>query len=152
MQPYIVEEMCDEDGECIPTTPTAIRQVIDPDVSWTLRRMLVNSANHYAPVVWASQTANWGDQWLVPGYQVCAKTGTSSIPLPGGGYDNSATIGSVLGFAPADNARYAVLVKVDRPADIWGVATAIPLFQTVVSQILQYERLPPDPGLVSPGQ
>jgi cell division protein FtsI (penicillin-binding protein 3) len=152
MQPYVVEKIC-EDGECKETRPTARRQVIDPGVAWTVRRMLVRSANHYAPVVWAGQTGSYGDQWLVPGYQVGAKTGTSSIPIAGGGYDPNFTIGSVLGFAPAEDARYAVLVKVDRPRDdIWGVATAIPLYYHVVEQLLRYEGIPPDPHLRSPGQ
>jgi cell division protein FtsI (penicillin-binding protein 3) len=152
MQPYVVEKIC-EDGECTETQPVARRQVIDPGVAWTVRRMLVSSANHYAPVVWAGQTGSYGDQWLVPGYQVGAKTGTSSIPIPGGGYDPNFTIGSVLGFAPAEDARYAVLVKVDRPRDdIWGVATAIPLYYNVVEQLLRYEGIPPDPHLRSPGQ
>lgn len=151
MQPYIVEKFC-EDDECITTEPVERGQAIDPGVAWTVRRMLVHSANHYAPVVWASQTANWGDQWLVPGYEVGAKTGTSSIPLEGGGYDQSSTIGSVLGFAPAEDARYAVLVKVDRPADLWGVSTAIPLYQKIVDQLMRHEGIPPNPQLYSPGQ
>lgn len=152
MRPYVVEERCDG-AQCTTTTPTVLGQVIEPGVAWTIRRMLVNSANHYAPVVWAAQTGSYADQWLVPGYEVAAKTGTSSIPLPGGvGYDTTATIGSVLGFAPAEEARYAILVKVDRPADIWGVQTAIPLFQTVVDQIMTYERILPQPWLVGPSR
>jgi cell division protein FtsI (penicillin-binding protein 3) len=84
---------------------------------------------------------------------VGAKTGTASIPLPGGGYDPNYTIGSVLGFAPAEDARFAVLVKVDRPKDdIWGVRTAIPLYYRVVEQLMRHERIPPEPGLYSPGQ
>lgn len=153
MRPYIVEKRCDTDGNCLTTQPTVMGQVVDPGVAWTVRRMLVGSANHYAPVVWANQTGSYADQWLVPGYEVGAKTGTASIPLPGGGYDPYFTIGSVLGFAPGEDARYAVLVKVDRPKDdIWGVVTAIPLFYRVVDQLLRHERLPPDPGLFSPGQ
>jgi cell division protein FtsI/penicillin-binding protein 2 len=154
MKPYIVEQQCDSKGEnCVTTTPVEVGRPVEPGVAWTIRRMLVNSANHYAPVVWAATTGSYADQWLVPGYQVGAKTGTSSIPLPGGGYDPSYTIGSVLGFAPAEQARFAVLVKIDRPKDdIWGVSTAIPVYYNVVDQLLRYERIPPDGGLVSPGQ
>ncbi|MBX0327628.1 penicillin-binding protein 2, partial [Oscillochloris sp. ZM17-4] len=152
MRPYIVERRCQAE-RCDDTKPTQVGQPIDKGVAWTLRRMLVNSANHYAPVVWGPQSNNYDDQWLVPGYQVGAKTGTSSIPLDGGGYDPSYTIGSVLGFAPAEDARYVVLVKIDRPKDdIWGVTTAIPVYYNVVDQLLRYEKLPPDPALVNPGQ
>ena len=142
-----------EGQTCVATPPMTVRQVIEPGVAWTIRRMLVNAANHYAPVVWGPKTGNWADQWLVPGYEVGAKTGTASIPLPGGGYDPRYVIGSVVGFAPAENTRYAVLVKIDRPeGDAWGLDAAIPAFYEVVSQLMRYERLEPDPALVSPGQ
>ncbi len=152
MQPYIVERRC-EGERCTDTQPVVTGHPIEPAVAWTVRRMLVHSANHYAPVVWGPRTGDYSDQWLLPGYQVCAKTGTSSIPVAGGGYDPSYTIGSVLGFAPADGAHYVVLVKIDRPKDdIWGVSTAIPVFYAVMDELLRYERIPPDPSLFSPGQ
>ncbi|MFV9504915.1 MAG: peptidoglycan D,D-transpeptidase FtsI family protein [Oscillochloridaceae bacterium umkhey_bin13] len=152
MRPYIIERVCE--GEvCTDTQPTVMSRPVEPGVAWTVRRMMVKSANHYSPVVWGPRIGVWSDQWLVPGYQIGAKTGTSSIPLPGGGYDPSFTIGSVLGFAPAEGAQYAVLVKIDRPKDdIWGVGTAIPVFYKVMDEILRYARIPPDPNLVSPGQ
>ncbi|NTV63309.1 MAG: penicillin-binding protein 2, partial [Oscillochloris sp.] len=152
MRPYIVERVC-QSGHCTDTKPTQFGQPIERSVAWTIRRMLVNSANHYAPVVWGPQTGSYADQWLVPGYQVAAKTGTSSIPLESGGYDPNYTIGSVLGFAPAEDAHYVVLVKIDRPKDdIWGVTTAIPVYYSIVDQLLRYEKIPPDPALVSEGQ
>lgn len=152
MQPYIIEQQCE--GEvCVTTEPIEAGRPIEPGVAWTIRRMMVHAANHYAPVVWGPRTGSYADQWLVPGYQIGAKTGTSSIPLPGGGYDPQYTIGSVLGFGPAEEAQFAVLVKIDRPKDdIWGVATAIPVFYRIMEELMRYERIPPDPNLFSPGQ
>jgi cell division protein FtsI (penicillin-binding protein 3) len=139
-------------GEAAGMVQTPARQGWSP-VAWTVRRMLVKSANHYAPVVWAGMTGHYRDTWLVPGYEVCAKTGTSSIPDGRGGYVADATIGSVTGLAPAEHARFAILVKVDRPRDdYWAVRTAIPLFQSIATQLLQYARIAPDMGLVDPGQ
>jgi cell division protein FtsI (penicillin-binding protein 3) len=141
--------LSDEEQVCETTRPTKVGEVIEPGVAWTIRRMLVHSANHYAPIVWGG----YADQWLVPGYEVCAKTGTASIPLPEGGYDPYNVIGSVLGFAPAEDARYVVLVKIDRPKrDAWGLATSVPVFHHVVRQLMHYERIEPNPQLVSPGQ
>jgi len=152
MRPYVVERRCRGDN-CVITQPKQIGQPIEPGVAWTVRRMLVKSANHYAPVVWAGMTGHYRDTWLVPGYEVCAKTGTSSIPDGRGGYVADATIGSVTGLAPAERARFAILVKVDRPRDdYWAVRTAIPLFQSIATQLLQYARIAPDMGLVDPGQ
>jgi cell division protein FtsI/penicillin-binding protein 2 len=168
MRPYVVERYCrqgavDEEssevleeeggGECVTTQAEMEAQVVEPGVAWTVRRMLARSANHYAPIVWASRTGSYADQWLVPGYEVCAKTGTASIPLPGGGYDPTYVIGSVVGFAPSEDARYAVLVKIDRPrGDVWGLGSAVPAFYRIVDQLMRYERLAPDPSLMSAGQ
>ncbi|MFL5335097.1 MAG: penicillin-binding transpeptidase domain-containing protein, partial [Geminicoccaceae bacterium] len=80
-----------------------------------------------------------------------AKTGTSSV-AEGGSYNNE-VIGSVLGLAPADNVRYAILVKIDHPQDDqWGVLTALPVYEAIIEQLLRYERIAPDPSLVGPGQ
>lgn len=152
MRPYIVERRCRGD-DCVITQPKQIGQPLEPGVAWTVRRMLIKSANHYAPVVWADNTGDYGDTWLVPGYEVAAKTGTSSIPDGRGGYVTDATIGSVAGLAPVENARFAILVKVDRPRDdYWAVQTAIPLYQAIATQLLRYERVAPDMNLVNPGQ
>lgn len=152
MQPYVVQQIC-RNEECVQTKPQVAGQPIEPEVARAVREMLVEAANHYAPVIWGPRTGNWRDQWLVPGYRVGAKTGTASIPLPGGGYDPTYTIGSVLGIAPVDEPRFVVLVKIDRPKkDTLGVLTAIPVYYNVVDQLLRYAHVPPDRSLVSPGQ
>ncbi|MDW8403763.1 penicillin-binding protein 2 [Chloroflexus sp.] len=152
MQPYVVQRIC-RGNDCVQTQPQVAGKPIEPEVARAVREMLVEAANHYAPVIWGPRTGNWRDQWLVPGYRVGAKTGTASIPLPGGGYDPTYTIGSVLGIAPVDEPRFVVLVKIDRPKkDTLGVLTAIPVYYNVVDQLLRYAHVPPDRSLVSPGQ
>lgn len=152
MRPYVVQQIC-RNNACVSTEPQVVARPVTPDVARAVREMMVESANHYAPVIWGPRTGNWSDQWLVPGYRVGAKTGTASIPLPGGGYDPVYTIGSVLGIAPVDEPRFVVLVKIDRPKkDTLGVLTAIPVYYNVVEQLLRYAHIPPDRSLVSPGQ
>lgn len=151
MRPYIVQKRCHGDV-CEETQPEVVGHPVSPEVARTVRSMLVDSANHYAPVVWAAQTGDYGDAWLVPGYRVAAKTGTSTVPDGRGGFEDW-TIGSVLGLAPADQPRYAILVKIDHPKDdIWGVATAIPVYQTLAEKLMRYERIAPNPEFYSPGQ
>ncbi|HEX9442342.1 MAG TPA: hypothetical protein VF909_21820, partial [Roseiflexaceae bacterium] len=49
--------------------------------------------------------------------------------------------------------RYAILVKIDNPKDdIWGVVTALPVYRSIAAQLLRYERIAPDPGMVGPNQ
>jgi cell division protein FtsI (penicillin-binding protein 3) len=145
MRPYVVQKHCHADN-CVETKPQQVGQPISTEVAATIRQMLIRSANHYV------NTVQPDDLWLVPGYAVGAKTGTSSIPDGHGGYGDG-TIGSVVGLAPAENARYAILVKIDHPKDdIWGVATALPVYQSIAAQLLRYERIAPDLSMVGPNQ
>jgi cell division protein FtsI (penicillin-binding protein 3) len=145
MRPYIVQSRCHADN-CATTQPQQVGQPISAEVARTIRQMLIKSANHYA------SGGPPDDLWLVPGYAVCAKTGTSQIPDGHGGY-RDATIGSVVGLAPAEHPRYAILVKIDNPKDdIWGVVTALPVYRSIAAQLLRYERIAPDPSMVGPNQ
>jgi cell division protein FtsI (penicillin-binding protein 3) len=151
MRPYIVQRRCQQQ-ECTDTEPEIAGRPIKPEIARGVRTMLIDSANHYAPVVWAERTGDYNDTWLVPGYKVGAKTGTSTVPNGVGGFEDW-TIGSVVGLVPAEQPRYAVLVKIDHPKDdIWGVSTAVPVYQAIAARLLTYERIAPDPALYGPGQ
>jgi cell division protein FtsI (penicillin-binding protein 3) len=44
-------------------------------------------------------------------------------------------------------------VKIDRPRDdIWGVSTAIPVYQAIVERLMRYERIQPNQAFVGDGQ
>lgn len=145
MKPYIVQRQCHGDN-CVETQPEVVAQPISPEVAAQVRQMLQASANGYV------NASKPDTLWLVPGYAVGAKTGTSSVPNGYGGFENW-TIGSVLGMAPIDNPRYAVLVKIDHAKDdIWGVRTALLPYRNVVAQLMRYERLAPNPEMVGPYQ
>jgi cell division protein FtsI/penicillin-binding protein 2 len=87
----------------------------------------------------------------VPGYKVGAKTGTAQIAKSDGtGYEDSEDglgiyIHSLAGFAPTDNPKYAMLVKLDRPKSAkYAESTAAPLFGEISSFLLNYYyRIPP---------
>jgi len=151
MTPHVVKRIC-KATQCEDVAPRPVRRVLDQAVTDEIRGMLVENSLSYAPVVWGPVTGSYAKMPLVPGFRVTAKTGTSSIPL-NGGYDANGTIGSVVGWAPAENPRIAVLVKIDRPKDDpWGLNTAIPVYQKVTSELMTYFRMPPDPALIDPLQ
>lgn len=151
MKPYIIKEWC-EKGDCHQTEPKVIRQVISQKTADAIKPMMVRSANgQYAlsEYMWGGQCMQYyseGGVALVPGYNIAAKTGTSSIPNGVGGYEN-ATIGSVLGFGPVENPRFTVLVKLDRTQDVWGTST-IPVYAKVFSRLFQNANIAPNPDLV----
>jgi cell division protein FtsI/penicillin-binding protein 2 len=83
-------------------------------------------------------------KWAKPkGYRIAGKTGTAQIPIAGH-YDANKTIASFVGFAPADDPKFVMLVVVDRPTtSIYGAETAAPIFFNIAKSILMYYNIPP---------
>ena len=74
---------------------------------------------------------------------MAGKTGTAQIPVAGH-YDPTKTIASFIGYAPAENPRFVMLVIVDRPtSSIYGAETAAPIFFNIAQKILTYYGIPP---------
>lgn len=152
MWPHVVKEICDA-GQCQPVEPRVVRRVVDQHVTDELRPMMLQNTEAYGSRAWGDYTGSYARQPLVPGYRVAAKTGTSQIPGPDGRYEANQTIGSVAGWAPLEQPRVVVLVKVDRPEGArFGSEVAIPAFQRLVSRLMVHYRIPPDPSYIAPGQ
>ena len=66
------------------------------------------------------------------------------MPLPnGGGYYKDRTIGSFVGYAPADNPRFVMLTKIDNPKDVeFAESSAAPLFGEIAKFLLNYYEVP----------
>lgn len=135
MQPYIVDEIIKPDGTIKRTEPKIVRQVISERASTLLGGMLVNVVRK-----------GHGKRAGVDGYFVGGKTGTAQVPKKDGrGYEAHATIGSFAGFAPVDDPRFVMLVKIDRPRDVqWAESSAAPLFGDLARFLVQYLEIPPD--------
>ncbi len=81
---------------------------------------------------------------LVDGYSVAGKTGTAQIPVEGG-YDDTETNASFIGWGPSDDPRFLVYIWLERPkTSIWGSEVAAPVFSEVVQQLVILMDLPPD--------
>jgi cell division protein FtsI (penicillin-binding protein 3) len=151
MWPHVVKEKC-QGAQCTEVKPRVVRRVVDQRVTDDIRKLLTTNAEGYGASFWYWNGNAYFDQPLVPGYRVAAKTGTSEIAV-NGGYDRNAVIGSVVGWAPSENPRISVLVKVDRPKKAaYGIEAAIPVYQRVVSKLMSHFRIPPDPNYVAEGQ
>jgi membrane peptidoglycan carboxypeptidase len=79
----------------------------------------------------------------ISGYTVAGKTGTSRKAAPQGGY-TSGTMASFVGFAPAQDPRFAAIVVLDEPANEYGSVAAAPVFSEIVQTALTQYRVPPD--------
>ncbi|MHB8576347.1 MAG: penicillin-binding transpeptidase domain-containing protein, partial [Dehalococcoidia bacterium] len=137
MQPYVVKEVR-SNGTSRPTQPVVRQQVMSPDTAATLRGMMkqVLEANSLA---------------LVPGYTAGGKSGTAYVPTvatsstAGDAYAAEVTIPSYIGFAPFDNPKILIYVKLDnlKSADFGGTLTA-PMFGHLAGEVLRYLDVPPD--------
>ena len=110
----------------------SVRRAISQETAQTLTTMLVRVIEQGATKA------------QVPGYRVAGKTGTAQIPTPYG-YHPADTIASFVGFAPADDPQFIVLVKLDKPrASPWGSQTAAPTFRAIAERLFLYMQIPPD--------
>jgi cell division protein FtsI/penicillin-binding protein 2 len=85
---------------------------------------------------------------VVPGYKVAVKTGTAQIPGPDGRYEPHRTIASAIGYAPADDPRFLILVRIEGNSIIWGEGTATPVLGKLARFILSYLQVPPSEEVV----
>jgi len=81
----------------------------------------------------------------IPGYTVAGKTGTSQKVDPETGSYTTEYVSSFVGFVPATDPEFVMLVAVDEPqTTYWGELTAAPVFKDVMDFALGYYNVPPD--------
>jgi len=139
MRPYVVEELVKPD-RTIHAKQVSAGQVIGEDTARILTEMMVEVVERGTPLA------------VVKGYRIAGKTGTAQTPVVGG-YDPNLTIASFIGFAPADDPQFVVLVKLDKPtASPWGTETAAPTFANVARILFTQLEIPPDEVRMAMGQ
>ena len=131
MKPYLVKEIIKPDGAKIETSPKVIRRVISEKAATILGGMMVNVVEN-----------GHGKKAAVKGYYVGGKTGTAQVAKKGG-YEDNINIGSFGGFAPIDDPKFVMLVRIDRPRNVeWAESSAAPLFGQLAEYMLNYWQIP----------
>jgi len=103
------------------------RKVFDKEVVDEVKKMLIRAVE--------KGEAQWT---RISGLQVAGKTGTAQISIQGH-YDKEKTIASFIGFAPANNPRFIMLVSLAEPTSSpWGSETAAPLWFAIAKRLLTY--------------
>lgn len=122
MRPYIIEG----------TKPELVRTVLKEDAARATREMMVS----------AVRKAKVAD---IPHYTVAGKTGTAqAVDFVHGGYTKD-VINTYIGFAPAHDPRFMILIKLDKPAGApLAGTTVVPAFRTLAESIINYYSIPPD--------
>ncbi|MBQ7090162.1 MAG: PASTA domain-containing protein, partial [Clostridia bacterium] len=137
--PHVVKEITEtqEDGtEKVVKSfaPAVRRQVISEETSELVCDLLEDVVS-----------IGSGKNAYVKGYRVAGKTGTSEKIGEAGENDEETYISSFIGFAPADDPEYAILVMLDTPSngEIYGGIIAAPVAGDVLSDILPYLGVQP---------
>lgn len=133
MRPYVVDARV-SGGEVQHTEPSIVRRVLSPESAAAMMEMMVWVVEKGSP------------RAGIPGYRVAGKSGTAQIPGPQG-YQERETIVSFVGFMPADDPQFAILVKLERPdpeINIWAGDTAAPVFSRIGRRLLDYAQIAPD--------
>lgn len=131
MEPHMVKEIRSEKG-VDEIKPKIIRQVLKSTAAKEISEMMVAAVEE-------------GEAKFIKlkGFKIAGKTGTAQIPVAGH-YDANKTIASFVGFAPADNPKFVMLVRYDEPSSsIFGAETAAPTFFEIAKQLLLYYKIAP---------
>lgn len=146
-------------GQGISTTPIALLQAISsianhgvmmkpyinaPDAPQILTRTISEEASRQMVQMMVSAVIK-NEVARIDGYNVAGKTGTAQVPdFVRGGYSDQ-VINTYIGFTPAYDPKFIILVKLDKPhgAPLAG-QTVVPAFRDLAQFIINYYNIPPD--------
>ncbi|MBI3046451.1 MAG: penicillin-binding protein 2 [Candidatus Harrisonbacteria bacterium] len=109
-----------------------IRRVISEEAARAVTKMMISAVKKAAIA-------------QIPKFDIAGKTGTAQIPdLKRGGYLEE-FIHTYIGFAPAFDPKFTILIRIDKPvgAPLAGL-TVVPAFRELSEFILNYYNVPPD--------
>lgn len=134
MRPQIVEKIVHADGSEEKINSQEVRRVISEKAALQMGQMLRSVV-----------TIGHGKRADVPGYMVAGKTGTAQVANQNvKGYEDGKTEGSFAGFAPVNNPKFVILVKIDNPKSVqWAESSAAPTFGELMKFLLEYYNIEP---------
>ena len=134
MEPRIVKQLIDEDGNIIRNFDTVIRRkVISNETSKIMLQIMKDSAEAGTKQAYRA------------GYRIGGKSGTAQKVIDGR-YIDGKFISSFIGVAPVDNPRAVVMVMVDEPdknIGYYGSIVAGPVAADLLENILKYYDVEP---------
>lgn len=138
MRPYLVEKIIRPNGEQVLVEPVVQQEgVISQETASELTGMLVSVVEE-----------GFAKRAKVPGYYTAGKTGTAQVALSVLGIEepgySEKTIQSFVGFFPAFEPQFLILVKLDNPQTRTAEYSAVPIFRELEKYIIDYWQLPPD--------
>lgn len=146
MQLRILDHVTSQQSEQSYTCPPAVkRRTVRPAAAYmTVQAMKL-----------VTQPEGTAQKAAVEGYETAGKTGTAQKwinPSDGvpGHYSHTRYIASFIGFAPADNPAFVLLVSADEPQKShYGGTVAAPVFSRIADRTLRYLQVAPSETLIA---
>ena len=137
VKPYLVEKILQDDGIIETQAEISSNQVISSKTSSQTTAMMVSVVEN-----------GFGKGARIPGYYIAGKTGTaqvswSSLGINKEGYSDE-TWQSFIGFFPAFEPEFLILVKLDNPETRTAEYSATPILKELAKYIINYYQIPPD--------
>ncbi|MDR6867803.1 cell division protein FtsI (penicillin-binding protein 3) [Microbacterium resistens] len=129
----LVESCTSADGSKSEIPDSKPERVLPEQTAAELSRMIENVAVQ----------GGLADDIVVPGYRIAAKTGTAEKPDENGSYKAGIYFTSMVGYAPADDPQYVVIVTLDEPTRVTSSAATASAFQKAMTQVLKTYRVLP---------
>lgn len=138
LRPRVVSDILNPDGTVLYHYGTEVEgHPITPHTAAVLRR--------YLRAVVVRGTGNPAAH--VAGFETAGKTGTAQV-VEHGVYASGQYIASFAGYIPADNPRFVIVVKVDRPhGSIYGSEVAAPVFTHIAREAMLHDNVMPGPDI-----
>ncbi|MBI2026824.1 MAG: penicillin-binding protein 2, partial [Deltaproteobacteria bacterium] len=129
MKPYVVKEIVNREGEKLEETqPIRKRQVLSAQTLQTLNKMLIR----------VTEEGGTASNIRVPYFSIAGKTGTAQKPSTDGRGYSGKYISSFLGYFPAEQPQYSMLVMIDEPLKHYYASTvAVPAFKRLTQEIVR---------------
>jgi cell division protein FtsI/penicillin-binding protein 2 len=134
-EPHVVDTISDGEKKHV-IAPRLVGQPLTEETTKQVTEMMVKAVDEGEAQFYKKKSG-------ILNYKIAGKTGTAQIPVAGH-YDATKTIASFVGFAPADNPKFVMLVRYDQPtSSIYGADTAAPTFFEITKELFTYYGIPP---------
>lgn len=133
VSPHFVEKIAYDDGKTLYEFSSPDKRIIGERTSAEMRTLLENVVKEGS-----------GKKASVSGYRIGGKTGTAQ-KYENGHIATGKYVSSFVGFAPADDPEYVILMTVDEPSSgaYYGSIVAAPYVGNIFSKIFAYEQIAP---------
>jgi cell division protein FtsI/penicillin-binding protein 2 len=134
-EPHVVDTISDGEKKHV-IAPRLVGQPLTEETTKQVTEMMVKAVDEGEAQFYKKKSG-------ILNYKIAGKTGTAQIPVAGH-YDATKTIASFVGFAPADNPKFVMLVRYDQPtSSIYGADTAAPTFFEITKELFTYYGIAP---------